>query len=405
MKPSSQIILDRAQSLYPELVADRRHLHANPELSYHETETARFIAAKLGVLGIPCETGVAGTGIVGYIQGTAKGSGRTIALRAEMDALPVTEENDVPYRSLSKGIMHACGHDAHMAMLLGTATILNELRGNFGGKVILIFQPGEEKSPGGARLMIESGIFDKNPPDIVLAHHILPELESGCVGYRGGRYMASADEVHITLRGRGGHAALQAEVTDQTYIASELILTLKDTIAAEQKLRDVQTVFAFGRFEARGATNVIPAEVTIAGTLRTFSEEWRRDALALIRKIAAAVARKYNVQIEISAGGGYPVLENNTGLAEAAARLSSNLLGKERVKEMLVRMSSDDFAFFTQKYPSLYYRVGIAVPGTERVALHTPRFNIDEAAMTTGVANMVWLTLNFIDPRHALKHD
>ncbi|MBM3420589.1 MAG: amidohydrolase [Bacteroidetes bacterium] len=405
MKLSSRKILDRAAALLPELVALRRHLHANPELSYHEHATALFITTQLTGMNIPIESGIAGTGIVGYIEGRKKGGGRTIALRAEMDALPVHEENDVPYLSLNEGVMHACGHDAHMAMLLGTATILSEMKGQFGGKIVLLFQPGEEKSPGGAKLMIESGILDRTPPDIVLASHILPELETGCVGYRGGRYMASADEIHITISGRGGHAALQAEVTDQTYITSELILTLRDTITAEQKLRGVDTVFTFGKIEAHGATNVIPQSVTIAGTLRTFSEEWRSDAIDLVRKISAAVAKKYGVVINADIGSGYPVLVNSQELAAAAAGLSSQLLGADRVKEMKVRMSSDDFAFYTLKYPSLYYRVGIAAPGAGHAALHTSRFDIDEQAMVTGVANMAWLTLNFSNPRYVIKQD
>jgi amidohydrolase len=256
-------ILEGAKALWPEMVSLRRHFHANPELSYKEYETAAFVCSYLERQGIPFRNGIAGTGIIATIEGNLSGK-RVMALRAELDALPINEENDVEYRSRNKGVMHACGHDAHMAMLLGSAVLLNRLKDSFGGKVLLVFQPGEEKSPGGASLMIESGAFDETPPDMVIAQHILPELETGCVGYRSGSYMASADEIYLTVRGKGGHAALSREVTDQIYIASELVLTLKDTIAAEQSGRKIPTVFGIGRITGEGATNVIPASVEIA---------------------------------------------------------------------------------------------------------------------------------------------
>jgi amidohydrolase len=270
------------------------------------------------------------------------------------------------------------------------------MKDSFGGKVLLLFQPGEEKSPGGARLMIESGAFDNEPPDMVIAQHILPGLETGCVGYRAGRYMASADEIHITVNGIGGHAALSREVTDQIYIAAELILTLKDTINAEQAGRDVPTVFAIGRISGAGATNIIPASVEIAGTFRTFDETWRGDAISIIRKISAAVAAKYEVAIDVAIGSGYPVLVNDENMTTRAAGLSRELLGDDCVKEMEVRMSSDDFAFFTEKFPSLYYRVGIKNPGENPKALHTSCFDLNEDAMLTGAANLSWLTINFL---------
>lgn len=388
-------ILEGAEALWPEMVSLRRHFHANPELSYKEYETASFICSYLERQGIPFINGIAGTGIIATIEGKLSGK-RVVALRAELDALPVNEENDVEYRSRNNGVMHACGHDAHMAMLLGSAVMLNRLRDNFGGKVLLVFQPGEEKSPGGASLMIESGAFDEIPPDMVIAQHILPELETGCVGYRAGRYMASADEIYITVRGKGGHAALSREVTDQIYIASELVLTLKDTIAAEQSGRNIPTVFGLGRITGEGATNVIPATVEIAGTFRTFDETWRSDAISTIRKIAGAIAAKYKVEIDVTTGSGYPVLVNDESLAERAVVLSRQLIGDANVKMMDTRMSSDDFAFFTEKYPSLYYRVGVMNPGESPRPLHTSRFDINEEAIRTGAANMTWLTINLM---------
>ena len=403
MNHLKQLILDRASAILPEIISLRRHLHANPELSYNEYQTEAFISNYLSRLGIDHKTGIGGTGIIGYIRGASAG-GRVVALRAEMDALPINEENDLTYKSSYPGVMHACGHDAHMAMLMGTAVLLNEMREEFHGTVILIFQPGEEKSPGGASLIIGSGALDNPAPDVVLAQHVLPEMDTGCVGYRAGTYMTSADEIYITVKGRGGHAALTNLVTDQIYIASQLIVNLKDTIAAEQKRRDLATVFGIGKISGCGATNVIPVTVEIAGTLRTYNEDWRREVINIIRETAARLAEKYGVEITVTVASGYPVLVNDEGLAARAAELSSGLLGSEKVISLEQRMTSDDFSFYTEKYPSLYYRVGLKPPGAPMKMLHTTDFNIDESGMQTGIANMTWLALNFTKPPEMLSN-
>ncbi len=380
--------------LLPELIAIRRQLHANPELSYNETNTSAFISSYLDRLGIEHKTGVAGTGIIGYLKGTGDGK-INIALRAEMDALPVAEENLVPYKSLIPGVMHACGHDSHMAMLLGTAVMLKKMQNYFGGTVIFIFQPGEEKSPGGASLMIGSGELENPAPDIVLAQHVLPELETGKVGYKPGRYMASADEIYITIKGKGGHAALTSLYTDQIYIASELILNVKDTIRKKGEEKGIPTVLGIGKITGAGATNVIPAIVEIAGTFRTFDENWRKEAAMLIADISGEIAEKYGVQISVNILKGYPVLVNDEELTGKAIKFSSELLGPENIESFGIRMSSEDFSFFTEKYPSLYFRVGIRFKGKPMRMLHSSDFDINEEAMKTGVANLTWLTLKF----------
>jgi amidohydrolase len=395
MTDLKEYILKRSSELSSEVTAFRRHFHMNPELAYEEFKTSGFICRFLDENAIPYRKGVAGTGIVAEINGDRQGK-FSIGLRAEMDALPITELNNTIYTSLNTGVMHACGHDAHMAMLMGTALILNSVKDKFGGKFILIFQPGEELAPGGAKLMLESGIFNELKPDIVLAQHVLPELGTGKVGYRAGRYMASSDEIYITIKGKGGHAALPGLSTDQIYIASTLIVRLKDSIARAKEENKIPTVLGIGRIRGDGATNVIPETVEIAGTFRTFDEKWRLEAKKMIKEISASLAAEYKVSIDVNIVHGYPVLFNNEKLAEKAVKLSSELFGSDRIELFDLRMSSEDFAFFTEAFPSLYFRVGIKRKGENMRMLHTPVFDIDEEGLSTGVANMTWLALNFM---------
>jgi amidohydrolase len=390
------IIKIKSAGLKNEVIKIRRHIHQNPELSYNEINTAKFICNWMDKNGIPFRNGIAGTGIIGTIHGNAAGK-NVVAIRAEMDALPITERNNTEFVSLNSGKMHACGHDAHMAMLLGTASLLNDLRDKFGGTILLIFQPGEEKSPGGARLMIESGELNNPKPDIIIAQHILPELETGKVGYRSGRYMASCDEIYITVSGKGGHAALPALTTDQIYIASTLVIRLKNSILKKQAGNKIPTVLGIGKISGEGATNVIPEKVEIAGTFRTFDETWRNDAQKTIREIAAETAEEFGVKIKVNIEEGYPVLVNDTDLTERAISLSSELLGEDKVETCDIRMSSDDFSFYSALAPSLYYRVGIRKKGTEMRKLHTADFDIDEEGLETGVANLSWLIYNFLN--------
>lgn len=390
-----EYILREAESLLPEIVQIRRHIHQHPELSYAEYETAAFISSKLDAMGIEHRTGIAGTGIVGFIRGEAAGRGLTIGLRADMDALPITEAGGSEYHSQNEGVMHACGHDAHVAMLIGAAGIIKSLRKEFAGTVLLVFQPGEEKAPGGARMMIETGIFRNYDPDMFIAQHILPDMQSGTVGFHAGPYLASCDEIYITVAGRGGHAAQPSQYTDQIYIASELVISLKDTVAEKSK-GQAATILGIGKITGMGATNVIPEKVELACTFRTFDEQWRKEAKEIIRKTAADIALKRDVKIDVNIVEGYPVLVNNEPLTNRAGELSRQLLGDARVKEVPDRMSSEDFSFFAEKYPSFLFRLGITPDGEKMRPAHTPYFDLDESSMATGTATMAWLALNLI---------
>ncbi len=392
-----EIILSKADDLHKEVISLRRHFHRYPELSYEETETSAFISKWLSENNIPFRDKIAGTGLIAEIKGKGNGK-KVVAVRAEMDALPVMERNNTDYTSLHPGKMHACGHDAHMAILMGTALLLKSINSLFGGTLLLIFQPGEEKSPGGAKLMIESGELNNPKPDIIIATHNLPELGSGKTGYRSGSYMASCDEIYITVSGKGGHAALPGLTTDQIYIASKLVVRLREKMAEMIAARGIPTVLGIGKITGYGATNVIPETVEIAGTFRTFDENWRVEGLTSLKNIAAETASEYGIRIEVRIEEGYPVLINNEYLTDKAVRLSEELLGKENVKMFETRMSSDDFSFYSSVAPTLYFRTGMGKTTSdgELRKLHTPDFDIDEEGLRTGVANMSWLVLNFL---------
>jgi len=389
------IILAKSADLKQEVIQLRRHFHRYPELSYQETQTSLFICKWLENNNIVFRKGIAGTGIIGIIKGKTEGK-KVIALRAEMDALPVNERNETEYSSLNQGKMHACGHDAHMAMLMGTTKLLDSIRDQLAGTVLLIFQPGEEKSPGGARLIIESGELMNPKPDIVIAQHILPELETGKVGYKSGRYMASCDEIYLTVTGKGGHAALPDLTTDQIFIASNLVIRLKNRMSEQQAINKIPTVLGIGRISGEGATNVIPEKVYIAGTFRTFDEKWRAEGLALVRSVSAETEKEFGVKIDVNIVEGYPVLFNDENLTSSAIEYSKELLGQDKIETYDIRMSSDDFSFYSALAPSLYYRVGIRKKDSGMLKLHTSDFDIDEDGMETGVANLSWLVYNFL---------
>jgi amidohydrolase len=393
--PSPEQILREAEAHLPETVRIRRHIHQHPELSYEEHATAAMISDELTAMGIEHILQVAGTGIIGIIRGEAPGRGLTAGLRADMDALPVRENDGPGYISRNEGVMHACGHDAHIAMLLGAAAIINGLRNEFAGTALLVFQPGEEKAPGGAKLITASGILNRYAPDIFIAQHVAPELESGTVGFCPGPAMASCDEIYITITGRGGHAARPSEYTDQIRIASELVISLKDTITTAAAVK-APSVLGIGRITGLGATNVIPEKVEIAGTFRTFSEEWREEAKRMIRDTAAALASEKGVTIDVNIVEGYPVLVNNELLTARASSLAGTLLGGESVTAIPARMGSEDFSFFAERYPSLLYRLGVTRKGDTVRQLHTSSFDLDESAMATGTATLAWLALNLI---------
>lgn len=384
-----------AEEYHQDIVDIRRHLHQNPELSFQEFETSKFIASQLKKLNIEYKSGYVKTGIVAHIYGKNPEK-RVVALRADMDALPIIEENDVPYKSVNDA-MHACGHDVHSASLLGTARILNEFKNTFEGTIKLIFQPGEELIPGGAILMMQEGALDDPQPDFVIGQHTYPGLPAGKIGMKSGNYMASADEIYLTVKGKGGHAAIPEDIIDTVLIASKIIVKLKDQISTKN-FTTTPTILSFGKIIANGATNVIPNEVKIDGTFRTFHEGWRKEAHAKITSIAKSIAKDMGGECDVLIKNGYPFLVNNTELTDQTFQIGQDFLGDSNVKKLKQRLTSEDFAYYTQKYPSVFYRLGISnkEKGIES-QLHSSTFDIDENALKTGMGFMAYLALELLN--------
>jgi amidohydrolase len=370
---------------HPAVVADRRHIHQHPELSFQEEATGKFIAERLRGMGIAVRDGIAGTGVIGVVKG--KEGGGCICLRADIDALPIQEANELPYRSMNAGVMHACGHDAHTAMVLGAGRILHALRDEWSGTVLLLFQPGEEKVPGGASLVLEEGALRGPGPMAILGQHVTPELETGKVGFHAGPFMASSDELYVTVKGRGGHAASPEKLIDPILIAARLLLALKDEF--ERYRQDRPLVLGFGKVVADGATNVVPDEVRIAGTLRTFDEEQRAELHEWLPRWSDEFCKVHGGSCEFEVRRGYPVLVNDDALTARMRQAAEEFLGPENVVEMPRRMGSEDFAFYTQVMPGSFHRLGTGNPKTTLKGLHTPDFNIPEEAMAIGVGVMV----------------
>jgi amidohydrolase len=342
--------------------------------------------------GVETTEGVATTGVVGLIKGKNP-TKRTIALRADMDALPITEQNDVPYKSKNIGVMHACGHDVHTSSLLGTARILSELKDEFEGTVKLIFQPGEEKIPGGASLMIKEGVLKNPSPNNILGQHVATAIPAGKVGFRPGMYMASADEIYVTVKGKGGHAAMPDKNIDPILIASHIIIALQQIVSRNCDPR-VPCVLSFGKIVGLGATNIIPEEVKIEGTFRTMDENWRRDAKVKMKKMAKAIAEGMGGECEFTVLNGYPYLQNEpllTARMKEAARL---FVGEENVIDLDIWMAAEDFAYYTQQVDACFYRLGIRNEERGIISgVHTPTFDIDESALQVGSGLMAWLAV------------
>ena len=367
----------------------RRHIHAHPELSYKEFETSKFIQSKLAEWGIPF-TVMAETGVVGVIEGKNPGS-RIIALRADMDALPIQEENVVPYKSKNDGVMHACGHDVHTTCLLGAAKILNELKHEWEGTVKLIFQPGEERNPGGASYMIRDGVLTNPAPQAIVALHVHPGLELGKLSFRKGRVMASADEIYITIKSKGGHAAAPHLTADTILIASQLIVSLQQIISRNNNPTS-PSVLSICSIHGGFTTNVIPSEVKLMGTFRAMDEGWRFKAHELIRKQTIGLVEAMGAEVDLHIDVGYPTVDNNPELTGTAWQLANDYMGEANVYETELRMGAEDFGYYTQHIPGCFFRLG--VKNEEKGIIHnvhTPRFNIDEAAIETGIGMMAWL--------------
>ena len=376
-----------------EVVESRRHLHEHPELSYQEFNTVKFVAEKLQSFGIVVKEGVATTGLIAEIQGMDPGK-KSVALRADMDALPISEENNVPYKSKVPGVMHACGHDVHTASLLGTAKILNAVKDQFQGTVRLLFQPGEEKNPGGASYMIRDGALINPQPSGIIGQHVFPLLPVGKIGFREGMYMASCDEIYLRVIGKGGHAAAPDLAIDPILIASHIIIALQQVISRNASPKQ-PTVLSFGNIIGKGATNIIPNEVNIAGTFRAMNEEWRASALKKIQKMAESIAEGMGGKCEVEISKGYPYLENNPELTRRIRHAAQSYVGTENVVDIDITLGAEDFAYYSQVIPASFYRLGTSNPAKGiNSYVHTPTFNIDEDALKIGPGLMAWMAVN-----------
>lgn len=377
--------------LAPKVIGWRRHLHANPELSFQEINTAAWVAGELSKHGIS-STPISTTGLVVLITGK-KASGKVIALRADMDALPITELNDVPYKSCNPGVMHACGHDAHTASLMGVAVILHTLRDQFEGTVKLLFQPGEEKNPGGASYLIRDGALINPAPSSIIGQHVMPLLPVGKVGFREGMYMASSDEIYLRVIGKGGHASAPDLVVDPVLIAAHLIVALQQIVSRNASPKQ-PTVLSFGKIQGNGATNIVPDEVTLAGTFRALNESWRQEGLTRIQRLAEGLAASMGGQCEVTISHGYPYLENNPALTQRIRRAAEAYVGKENVVDIELTLGSEDFAYYSQVLPASFYRLGTRNEAKGITSyIHTPTFDIDEAALEIGPGLMAWMSL------------
>jgi amidohydrolase len=393
------ISIDRIKALseshFQQVVEHRRYLHAHPELSYQEVNTAHYVKKELERMGI-AHRSMASTGLVAEIAGRNPGA-RTIALRADMDALPIQELNEVEYKSTCAGVMHACGHDAHTASLLGTAFILNEVKDHFTGTIRLLFQPGEEKNPGGASYMIRDGALENPRPSGIIGQHVFPVLPAGKIGFKEGMYMASADEIYLRVIGKGGHGAAPDLAVDPIVIASHIIIGLQQIISRNASPKQ-PTVLTFGNIIGKGATNIIPNFVDIAGTFRAMDETWRKEGLAKIKKMAESIAEGMGGRCEVEISMGYPYLENDPMLTRRIRKAAEAYVGAENVVDIDITLGAEDFAYYSHVVPAAFYRLGTRNDAKGITSyVHTPTFDIDEEALRISSGLMAWMALTELE--------
>ena len=387
-------IKQSAQKIYSNTIENRRYFHAHPELSFCEYETSAYVKARLDEMGIPWKV-MANTGVVAVIQGE-KPSDQVVALRADMDALPITEANDVIYASQNKAVMHACGHDVHTSSLLGTAKILQSIKSKFGGIVKTIFQPGEEKLPGGASLMIRDGVLENPKPGAVIGQHVMPRIDCGKIGIRKGKHMASMDEIYVVVRGKGGHGAQPHQNIDPVLITSHIIVALQQIVS---RMADpmLPTVLSFGKIIANGAVNIIPDEVYLEGTFRTLDEKWRVEAHKRIKKMAESIAEAMGGSCDFKIVVGYPFLVNEENLTAQVKTFAEEYLGKDNVLDLDIWMAAEDFAYYSQVTDSCFYLLGTGNKEKGIVSsLHTPTFNIDETALGLSTGLMAYIAVKHL---------
>ena len=382
-------ILELSDLFFDEIVSIRRYMHMHPELSFQEFETSNYIKSILKSWDINFLDGYANTGILVNLEGKEPSS-RVIALRADFDALPILEENDVEYKSKNEGIMHACGHDAHTASMLGALKILHTTKDHWRGTIKFIFQPAEERLPGGAKQMIEEGVLENPNVQHVIAQHVLPELEVGKVGFRCGTYMASTDELYFTISGKGGHAAIPSSYNNPIIASSELVLDLNQFFNDK-----ADAIFAIGYIDGTGSTNIIPNEVNLMGTFRALDESFRLESHNHMNRIVDQVAKKYNIKIDLNIKKGYPALNNDIQLTLNQINKAKEFLGEKNVIDLPIRMTAEDFSYFANAVPSCFYRLGTGNKDKGLIhGLHTSKFNIDEDSLKIGMGLMAFLAIS-----------
>jgi amidohydrolase len=389
-------VKELSQLYFKNVQAMREHLHKHPELSFKEYNTQKYILQELSSMGITNVKPMAETGVVALIEGKNP-AGKIVALRGDMDALPITEQNQVSYKSVNEGVMHACGHDVHTSCLLGAAKILNELKNEFEGTVKLIFQPGEEKLPGGASIMIREGVLENPHVQSMVGQHVMPMLPVGSVGFRSGLYMASTDEIYVTVKGKGGHGAMPNLNIDPVLITAHIITALQQVVSRMGN-PSIPCVLSFGKVIANGATNVIPDEVKLEGTFRTMDEAWREEAHRKMIRLAEGIAESMGGSCDFDIRKGYPFLQNDPEVTARARQAAVDYLGEDKVIDLDIWMAAEDFSFYSQQVPATFYRLGVR--NEERgitSSVHTPTFDIDENALKTGMGLMAWIALGELE--------
>tara|TARA_B100001250_G_scaffold360362_1_gene337778 strand:+ start:378 stop:1571 length:1194 start_codon:yes stop_codon:yes gene_type:complete len=387
-------IKEIASSIFPDIVSIRKWLHMHPELSFKEKETSKYICSILKKNNIYFINNIGGYGIVATVKGKNPDS-KVIAFRADMDALPIEEKNEVDYKSIHKGVMHACGHDVHTSILIGTAIIINKLKEHLEGTIKFIFQPAEEKLPGGASLMIKDGVLSNPKVDKIIALHVFPEMQVGFLGFREGKYMAACDELEVTVQGKGGHAALPEKTINPITVAAEIIIETRKSI--KQIGKDNLYVLEYGDFHASGASNVIPENAFIKGTFRTMNEDFRKKACDLLLHKSKEIAIKYGVDCDYKIIKGYPSLFNNPKLTEECRELAIDFIGLEHISDLPIRMASEDFSFYSQACQACFFRLGVnnKEKGITHL-VHTPKFDIDHHAIEIGIGLMSYFAIKLV---------
>lgn len=388
-------INDLVEKYFEEIVSLRRKLHTYPELSKHEKETSALICSELDKMGISYRNDIYGYGIFGFVDGKNPES-KCVALRADMDALPIKEMTDLPFASKNEGVMHACGHDIHMASLLGTIKILNEMKEHFSGRVMFIFQPSEEEYPGGAVSMLKAGIFNEIKPSSIMAFHCTPEMECGHVALKEGKLMASTDEIYITVKGKGGHGATPHLDIDPIVAACHIVTALQ-TIVSRNANPTMPTTFSVGRFIGEGRTNIIPSEVKLECIIRTFDEDWRKRCHELIHQISENTAKAFGAEADVFIDPGYPFVYNNPELTRKVRKLAEEILPEGYVEDAGMRMTAEDFSYFAQVVPACYFRIGTHIEGEPVANLHTAYFNADEDVLKTSMALESYLAIKNLE--------